>query len=507
MNPSPQPGSAKSKVLRRAAFATTAIVALSLAMFGAGREFPARAEAPLPATAQNFAAPASFAPLVERVAPAVVNVSTTQKVDATAMSDDDAPQFPPGSPFNDLMKRFFQQQQRGSAPQKVTSLGSGFIIDPSGYVVTNNHVVGNASAIKVIMSDGKELPAKLVGRDAKTDLALLKVNAGHPLPYVEFGDSDKSKVGDWVVAVGNPFGLGGTVTAGIVSARGRNLNSGPFDDYLQVDAPINRGNSGGPLFDIQGRVIGINSAIISPNGGSVGVGFAIPATLAKPVIGALKTSGKVDRGWLGVQIQQVTPEIADNLGLDKPRGALVAAATPDAPAAKAGVRQGDVIVAYGGKAVDAMHDLPRLVAETHAGTAVDITVWRDGREVPLHATIAQMKDDQQQVASNEDSDSDASSHAYGLALAPLNEATRQRFDVPKEVRGVLIVGVQDGGPAAEQGLQPGDVIEKVGRDDVTSPSQVKGHLKQEAHNGKKSALLLVNRHGNSIYVALGLANS
>jgi serine protease Do len=497
--------------IRRTALAGTAVVALGLALFGAARGFEAtaaNAETPAPIVAPVIAPAyaASFSPLVEKVAPAVVNISTTQKINAEAMSDDEdgAPQLPPGSPFNELFKRFLDQQHGQHAAQNVTSLGSGFIIDPSGYVVTNNHVVGNASAIKVIMSDGKELPAKLVGRDEKTDLALLKVNAGHALPYIAFGNSDAAKVGDWVVAVGNPFGLGGTVTAGIISARGRNLNSGPFDDFLQVDAPINRGNSGGPLFSIDGKVIGINSAIISPNGGSVGVGFAIPASEAQPVIAQLKANGKIERGWLGVEIQQVTPELAEGLGLDKARGALVANVTEGAPAAQAGVHQGDVILRYGEKPVDSMRDLPRLVAETHAGTDVNISVWRDGKEVPLHATVARLKDDEQKVASNDDEDKAASVSSYGLALAPLNKEARQRFDVAEDVHGVLIVGVQDGGPAASQGLQPGDVIEKVGAEKVTGPAQVKHDMEHEAQSGKKSALLLVNRHGASLYVALGL---
>jgi serine protease Do len=498
--------------LRRAALAGTAAVTLGAALFGIVKGFetpPARAETPAPIVAPAVAPAyaASFSPLVEKVAPAVVNISTTQKADAEEMDEQEGvPQFPPGSPFNELFKRFFDQ--RGVHPsQNVTSLGSGFVIDPSGYVVTNNHVVGDASSIKVIMSDGKELPAKLVGRDKKTDLALLKVNAGHPLPYIEFGNSDAAKVGDWVVAVGNPFGLGGTVTAGIISARGRNLNSGPFDDFLQVDAPINRGNSGGPLFSIDGKVIGINSAIISPNGGSVGVGFAIPASLAKPVISELRSNGKIERGWLGVEIQQVTPELAEGLALDKPRGALVANVTDGAPAAQAGVQQGDVIVRYGDKPVDTMRDLPRLVAETHAGTEVNLTVWRDGKEVPLHAKVAQLKDDDQKVASNEDNGEAGSVHSYGLALAALSKEARERFDVADDVRGVLIVGVQDGGPAASQGLQPGDVIEKVGADKVSGPAQVKHDMEHEAESGKKTALLLVNRHGASIYVALGLAAS
>jgi serine protease Do len=497
--------------VKRAALATTAIVAVSLAVFGVARGFdvqPVRAETTPTSSLAQSAYPASFAPLVQNVAPAVINVSTEQKMGAADVSEQgEVPQFPPGSPSNDFFKHYFDQMNpKMHGNEKVRSLGSGFIVDPSGYVVTNNHVVSDAVSIKVIMSDGKEYPAKLVGKDARTDLALLKIDAGHPLPFVQFGNSDKAKVGDWVVAVGNPFGLGGTVTAGIVSARGRDLNSGPFDDYLQVDAPINRGNSGGPLFNTAGQVIGVNSAIISPNGGSVGVGFSIPSNMVQPIVAQLKTNGKVERGWLGVQIQKVTPGIAQGLGLDKPRGALVDVITPDAPAAKAGLKQGDVILSYDGHDVASEHDLPRLVANTGPDKVVDMTVWRGDHEVPLKVTIGLLRDDQQQAASGEESGK-SSEGAYGLAMSALNDQTRERFGIGDDVHGVLIVGVRDGGPAAEQGLQAGDVIQKVDGQKVSTPAQVKHDLEHQTGPSKKTALILINRKGSDLFMALDLATS
>ncbi|HKO06722.1 MAG TPA: Do family serine endopeptidase, partial [Alphaproteobacteria bacterium] len=326
-------------------------------------------------------APTSFAPLVKEVAPAVVNVSTTQKVSGGPMMDLPFQDLPEDSPFRQFFKHYFNgpgQGQGESHPMLQHSLGSGFVIDPSGYVVTNNHVVGSATEINVKLSDGTTYNAKLVGRDERTDLALLKITADHALPAVAWGDSDKAQVGDWVMAVGNPFGLGGTVTAGIVSARGRDLHEGPYDSFIQTDAAINRGNSGGPMFNMDGQVIGINSAIYSPNGGSVGIGFAIPSALAKPVVEQLKEHGSVERGWLGVQIQEVTPDVAESLGLKAPAGALVAKVTKDSPSEAAGLRQGDVITRFNGKDIKELRDLTRSVADTRPGTNAPITIWRDG---------------------------------------------------------------------------------------------------------------------------------
>ncbi len=450
--------------------------------------------------------PGSFADLVAAVKPAVVNISTTQTITNADYSGENMPQFPPGSPFGDFFRHFFQQQMGPQNGEKITSLGSGFIIDPSGYVVTNNHVIGNAQKITVILDGNQKYPAKLIGRDPKTDLALLKIDVHHPLPYVQWGDANKARVGDWVVAVGNPFGLGGSVTAGIISARGRDLNSGPFDDFLQVDAPINRGNSGGPLFNTDGQVIGINSAIISPNGGSVGLGFAIPSSLAEPVIAQLKAHGEVERGWLGVTIQPVTSDIANSLGLNSTHGAIVAQVAKDSPAAKAGVRQGDVIVDYNGKPIDELHDLPRLVADTAAGHTVPLKVWRDGHDVALEATIAKLKNPPK-TASNEQSSSEqlAPVHSMGLALASLDHDQRQRYNIPDGQTGVLVVGVEEGSAAANEGLQPGDVIVKVDNKPVTQPAEVAQQITQEKKAGRKSVLLLLQRDGSSRFVALNVA--
>ncbi len=347
--------------------------------------------------AQAAEAPASFAALAEKVTPAVVNISTEREVAGSGATPRGLPfDFPEGSPFEEFFRRF--EGRRGQVPERMaTALGSGFIVDPSGYVVTNNHVVDSATNIEVTLTTGQSFPAKLLGADRKTDLALLKIDSPDPLPAVSFGNSDAVKVGDWVMAVGNPFGLGGTVTAGIVSAGGRDLHAGPFDDFLQIDASINQGNSGGPTFSMAGEVIGVNTAIASPNGGSVGIGFAIPSNMAKTVIAELRQHGAVERGWLGVQIQPVTPEIAAAVGLKEPKGAIVSQVLPDSPAAKAGLKQGDIILGFGGSAIGEMRDLPRLVAATDVGEDVNVDIWRDREEQSVSVEIAKL-DDSDEVA-------------------------------------------------------------------------------------------------------------
>ena len=455
------------------------------------------AEAATIAPVPQQAAP-GFADMVERVMPAVVNISTTRKAEAGGPID--FPQMRPGSPFEDMLRRFFEQQQRGPGAE-THALGSGFVVDPAGYVVTNNHVIDGASEIVVVLKDGEQLPAKLVGRDEKTDLALLKVETDKPLPAVQFGDSDSARVGDWVVAVGNPFGLGGTVTAGILSARGRNLNSGPFDDFLQIDAPINPGNSGGPTFNAAGEVIGVNTAISSPNGGSVGIGFAVPAELAKMVVGELRENGRVDRAWLGVSIQQVTPDLAKALDLDKPKGALVAGVGDDSPAAKAGLKDGDVIVAFDGQAVDASHDLPRIVAAAPTGKPVPLSVWRDGRAVELKATLAKTPDSQQAAAEQPG----AHGEGLGLSLAAITPPLRRQLGIPDEVKGVLVSDVAPGSPAAETGIRQGDVIERVGRKQVASPHEAAEAIRAAKAEKRDQVLVLVNRGGEERFVALPLA--
>jgi serine protease Do len=395
-------------------------------------------------------------------------------------------------------------------------LGSGFIIDPSGYIVTNNHVIESATEIQVTTNDGTDYPAKLIGADPKTDLALLKIEAKKPLPSVDLGDSDKSRVGDWVLAIGNPFGLGGTVTTGIISARSRDIHEGPFDDFLQIDASINQGNSGGPTFNMNGDVVGINTAIFSPSGGSVGIGFAIPSNLAKPILAELRSKGQVQRGWLGVEIQQVTPEIASAIGLDEAKGALVASVQPDSPAAKANLQAGDVILTFNGTAVHEMRDLPRLVAETDANAKVDLGVLRDKKQITVAATIAKMKDDSQ-VASNDQQDDSAQSPAdantgvqvaaLGATLAPVNAETRQQFNLDQGVKGVVVQDLDSDGPLADQGIRPGDVIKKVSDADVSSPDDVK-RLADRAKADKQSVLLmLVDRQGKNLFIAVKLDNA
>jgi serine protease Do len=471
----------------------------------------------------------TLAPLVKQVLPAVVNVSVTMKAGA---GDDDAddndndndngdgdhdqarPNRPPnfqGSPFDEFLRRFFQQQQgrRGHAEPDAEhmALGSGFIIDPNGYVVTNNHVVEGAGKVTVIFQDNSKHPAKIVGRDTKTDLALLKIDAPQPLPYVSWGDSNKVQVGDWVMAVGNPFGLGGTVSSGIVSARGRDIHAGPYDDFLQIDASINRGNSGGPTFTLDGKVIGINTAIYSPNGGSVGIGFAIPSDLAKPVIDQLREHGKVERGWLGVQIQEVTPEIAKSLGLAKAEGALVADVTAGGPAAKAGFKQGDVITAYDGHEIVKLRDLPLAVAETKVGEHADVKLWREGHESTLNPTIAAMPANPEQMANNNENATPArpqSASAMGLKLAPLTGELRRELHVPASIKGVVVTDVADSSPLAAFGITPGDVIQAINQEPVTAPREVTAKLEATRKGNGKNLLLLINRHGVNSYVALTL---
>ena len=460
-----------------------------------------------PPRAPALAQPASFADLAAKVKPAVVNIATVGKRTGGKGHEFEGPRFPPGSPFEDYFRRFFEPQSQGdshgSAPAEVRALGSGFIIDAGGLVVTNNHVIEGADEITVVLDDGTRYRATLRGHDAKTDLALLEIKADSPLPHLSWGNSEAARVGDWVVAVGNPFGLGGTVTAGIVSARGRDIQSGPFDDFIQIDVPINRGNSGGPLFDTQGQVIGINSAIYSPNGGSVGIGFAIPASLARPIIAQLKEQGRIERGWLGVGIQPVTKDIADGLGLDQEKGALVASVQSDGPAARAGLRQGDVILSVNGEAVVHFKDLLRLIANAKSGNNAKLDVWRRGSSRTVEATLGRMPTDETQVAS-EAQGKDGVIHNAGLALSALTDEARRYYGLPEDLRGVLVVGVKDGGAAARKGLRAGDVIERIGQTVVQSPRDVAREMKRAAAAKQKAVLLLVNQHGNERFVAIPL---
>ncbi len=457
--------------------------------------------------------PEGFSDLAEKVKPAVVNIATTQRL-AQAEGRGPSPfEVPPGlrgSPFEEFFKRFGQPGQPGSDEDDTPgpgrqALGSGFIVDASGYVVTNNHVIKDADKVTVTLADGRKLDAKVVGRDDKTDVALIKVESDKPLPFVPWGDSDKSKVGDWIMAVGNPFGLGGTVTAGIVSARGRDIQSGPFDDYLQIDAPINRGNSGGPTFNMNGEVIGINTAIYSPNGGSIGIGFAIPASLAKPIVEELKVKGRIDRGWLGVSIQPMSKEIAGSIGLDSEEGALVLGVTPDSPAAKAGLKQGDVIRSVDGKKVGEFRDLARLVAGAGPEKSVKLGVWRDGRETPVSVSLARTPSDKTaSVEPGRDAPAAEQASALGLGLAPVTRETRQRYNLPEAAKGAVVINVKRGTPAAEAGIRAGDIIVKAGDKTVAAPDDVIAGVK--AAKDRKAVLLLVTRQGNERFVAVPLGN-
>ena len=509
----------QNRVARRVALAATAATMVGVPALVGGLAYHGVTVVP-PAFADNNTTvqmvPATFADLAAKVTPAVVNISSTHV--ETADAQQDMPfDFPKGSPFEQFFKQFMQNQNQGKSPmkRKATALGSGFIIDPAGYIVTNNHVIESATQIQVTTNDGTDYPAKLIGADSKTDLALLKIEAKKPLPAVNFGDSDHARVGDWVLAVGNPFGLGGTVTTGIISARSRDIHEGPFDDFLQIDASINQGNSGGPTFNMNGDVVGINTAIFSPSGGSVGIGFAIPSNLAKPILAELKDKGSIQRGWLGVEIQQVTPEIAKAIGLDEPKGALVASVQPDSPASRAKLQPGDVILTYNGQAIHEMRDLPRLVAETDPNGKAELGVLRDKQQISVSTTVGKLKDDSE-VASNDQQDqgngpADTTTGvevaALGATLAPVTAETRQQFNLDDKVKGVVVADLDSEGPLADQGIRPGDVIKKVSDADVTSPDEVK-RLAERAKADKQNVLLmLVDRQGKSLFVAVKLDNA
>jgi serine protease Do len=463
----------------------------------------------VPASASARGAPESFADLAKMLLPAVVNISTTSVVSGRGGGQQELPQFPPGSPFEDFFRDFFdrnrpqQQQQR-----RATSLGSGFIIDPKGVVVTNNHVIQDAEEITVILQDDTRLTATVVGRDPKTDLAVLKVETKQVLPFVKFGNSDEARVGDWVVAIGNPYGLGGTVTAGIVSARGRNINSGPYDDFIQTDAAINRGNSGGPLFNMTGEVVGINTAIFSPTGASIGIGFAVPTSTAKAVIDQIQKYGRARRGWLGVRIQRVTDEIAENLKLGKTTGALVASITDGSPADKGKLKSGDVILKFDNKEVSNMNALPRIVAETEIGREVDVEYWREGKRDKTKVAVGELQEDQ--VASAAESSADTPGpkgeelaiKGMGFSVAALDSSARQRFRLKEQTKGVVISNVEQDGPAAEKGLRPGDVIVEISQEEVSSPGDVRKKVDEARERGRKSILLLVEGQGGLRFVAL-----
>jgi serine protease Do len=463
----------------------------------------------LPAEARD--APPSFADLAEKLLPAVVNISTTQTI-RNPEHLPEMPQFPPGSPFEEFFKDFMERQQhQDSKPQHATSLGSGFIIDAAGYVVTNNHVIQDADEITVTLHDDSVFKATVVGRDTKTDLALLKIDPGKKtLTAVSFGNSDKARIGDWVLAIGNPYGLGGTVTAGIISARARNINAGPYDDFLQTDASINRGNSGGPMFNTDGDVIGINTAIFSPSGGSIGIGFAIPSSLAKPVIDDLRKFGKTRRGWLGVRIQSLDEDLAQSVGLPSDEGAMVAQVTPGSPADKAGVKQGDVILKFDGKDVNEMRKLPRIVAETQVGKKVDMEVWRSGKTDTVQVVVGELKEEPEQAKAEEKAPAAPSGQVVagsGMSVAQLTPALREHFNIDDQVNGVVVVDVKADGAAADKGMKPGDVITEAGHHQLQSPQDLLKVIDQARSDNRPSVLLLVENPQGIRYVALPLAEA
>lgn len=458
--------------------------------------------APTPALAAS--APESFADMAEKLLPSVVNVYTTQTVKQPEQRGGVPDmQLPPGSPFEQFFKDFMNRQRNPNAPpRKQTSLGSGFIIDESGYVVTNNHVIDGADEISVRLQDDTELKATLVGKDPRTDLALLKVETSRKLTAVPWGNSSDIRIGDWVLAIGNPFGLGGTVTAGILSARNRSMG-GAYDDFLQTDASINRGNSGGPMFNMKGEVIGINSAILSPNGGSVGIGFAIASNLAKPVIEQIRNGGQVKRGWLGVRIQKLDEDVATGFGLDKARGALVSSVQENSPAAKAQIKQGDVILKFDGRDVPESDRLPRIVADTPIGKAVDATIWRNRKEVTVKVTVGELKEDD--VAAAVDPSVPAVTgevKSLGLTLSGLNAQSREKYGLDESATGVLVTDAAQDSAAFEKGVRPGDLITEVGQESVKTPNDVSDKIKAARDAKKKSVLLTLSSRGETRFVAV-----
>jgi serine protease Do len=470
----------------------------------------------VPALSTSTAAvrgPDVIADVAEKVIDAVVNISTSQKVEAR---NSPMPQLPNDPQLDELFRDFFNRrgqndpQNRDRGPRRVNSLGSGFIIDAAGIVVTNNHVIAEADEVTVILNDGSRLKAEIIGKDQKTDIALLRVKPDKPLKAVKFGDSEKLRLGEWVVAIGNPFSLGGTVTAGIVSARNRDINSGPYDNYIQTDAAINRGNSGGPLFNLDGEVVGINTAIISPSGGSIGIGFSVPSKTAMPVIDQLKQFGETRRGWLGVRIQQVTDEIAESLNIKPARGALVAGVDDKGPAKPAGIEPGDVIVKFDGKDIKEMRDLPRAVADTPVGKQTPVVVIRKGKEETKSVTLGRLEDGEKLAAVDQKggdapADKTVVKKALGIELANMSDDLRKKYKIKDTVKGIVITGVDASSPAADKRLSPGDVIVEIAQEAVASADDFQAKIDKLKKDGRKSALLLVaGADGELRFIALSL---
>ncbi|MGF0521542.1 Do family serine endopeptidase [Agrobacterium pusense] len=485
---------------------------------------------PLPADAQSHG-PESVADLAEPLLDAVVNISTSQNV-KTDGKGPVPPRLPEGSPFQEFFKDYFDSQ-KPEGGEKVNSLGSGFVIDPAGYVVTNNHVIEGADAIEVIFPNGSKLKATLVGTDTKTDLSVLKVEPKTPLKAVKFGDSRSMRIGDWVMAVGNPFGLGGSLTVGVISARGRNINAGPYDNFIQTDAAINKGNSGGPLFNMKGEVIGINTAIISPSGGSIGIGFAVPTELAQNIVQQLIEFGETRRGWLGVRVQPVTDDVAASLGMDSAKGALISGVAKGGPVENGPIQAGDVVLKFDGKDIHEMRDLLRIVAESPVGKEVDVVILRDGKEETVKVKLGQLQDTTDEKASTDDQQTDdgdsgviapedndggddqaqdqtpevreAPQSVLGMNLVVLSNELRTEKGIAESVEGVLVASVDPGSPAEQKGMKAGDVIVEVGQDFMEVPGDVLVRVNGLKSEGRKNAHMMVaDAQGNLRVVALPL---
>jgi serine protease Do len=509
---------AKVPALMQSAAATLQSTGTQLAQVTGAQTIPIAAAVPRgipPGIPTQQGQPFSFANLVEAVSPGVVTVVTDRQEQANAMTlPDNLPE-----QFRDFFRQFGQGQGPGGQGQgqpqmrRARAMGSGFIVEANGYIVTNNHVIDDATKVSVRLPDGREFDAKVVGKDAETDVALLKVDGVNNLPTVAFGDDSKLRVGDWVVAVGNPFGLGGTVTAGIVSSIGRDIGSSTFTDYLQIDASINQGNSGGPTFDLTGRVVGVNSAIFSPTGGSVGIGFAIPASTVQAVIEQLKANGTVARGWLGVSIQNLTPDMASGIGMPDAKGAIVADVVNDSPAQRAGFQQGDVVLAINGANVEDSRDLTRRVAAVPAGERANFAVVRDGARRNIAVTIERRPDMQQMAGIREAPQRggapaqpplrENSTTSLGMTLVPLSAAGRQQYNLEAGVNGVLVTEVDPNSEAAEKGFGAGDVIVAIGGKPVSTPTDVTRGIADARAAGRENVLiLLADQRGAERFVAL-----
>ena len=505
----------RSKRLRRGPSLTLALSsAAAIGLLSGISAVPSsHAETPTPLTSTPWV---GYADLIEQIMPSVVTVTTKANRDEDPTAERALPPHDFGGMDEEEMRRFMERffGERGMPGRQgpggpmphgegpIAGAGSGFIIDESGLIVTNNHVIQGADEVTVTLNDSRELVANVIGADPDTDLALLRIEADGPLPVASFANSDSVRVGDAVIAIGNPFGLGGTVTSGIVSAKAREIGAGRYDDFLQIDAPINRGNSGGPTFNLEGEVIGVNTAIHSPTGGNVGIGFAIPANLTLKIVSDLEDDGLVERGWLGVHIQAVDDDLAEGLGLEEASGALIAKIAEDGPAAAFGIEPGDVIVKFDGEAIDTLRDLTRAVADTDPGAAADVVVWRDGEEKTLSVEIAQMPTEQTLAAAGSGGDLEDAAPKLGMALARLDDEVRSEMDLPENTDGAVVTDVLPGSPAAQKGLRQGDVIIEADSQTVTEPKTVTEAVKAAAERGEKAILLLIKRGDQDRFVAV-----